>query len=80
MGTLSSWVDDQGFPYEVWRDDDKALALYYQAIDDVDQARPDRVTRLLDADGDLLLAYPNVRVATHPSKVLEDCQALFGTD
>lgn len=34
---------------------------------------------LLDAEGDLLLAYTeSINVGTHPGQVLEDCEKLFG--
>ena len=39
-----------------------------------------RVTRLLGADGALLLEYGVGLVLTHPSHVLEDCQKLFGQE
>jgi peroxiredoxin len=72
-----SWVVDQEFQYEVWRDDDVTLAVTYGSVDNAFAFIPGRVTVLLDAQGDLLLEYPTVDVNAHPQEVLEDCQLLF---
>lgn len=74
----NSWAEDEGFSFELWTDDDKTLALTYGAIEDSSAPWADRVTRILDADGVLLVEYDKVSVGTHPAKVLEDCQLLFG--
>jgi peroxiredoxin len=40
---------------------------------------PQRITKILDANGDLVLEYvTDVGPGTHPQKVLEDCRLLFG--
>ena len=62
----------------MWDDDEKTLAVTYGAAADTHQARPDRVTAILDADGVLVDYYPVVHVSSHAESVLEDCQALFG--
>ena len=72
-----AWVIDQEFQYEVWRDDDKTLALTYGSVDSPSAFAPGRVTVILDAPGDLLLEYTSVNVNVHPQQVLEDCQVLF---
>ena len=72
-----AWVIDQGFQYEVWRDDDKTLAVTYGAVGSVFEFIPGRITVLLDADGSLLLEYPSVDIDVHPQQVLEDCELLF---
>ena len=77
--TNQSWAEDEGFEYEVWSDDDKTLALYYGAAESSSDWFPSRVTKLLDANGTLILEYvDSVNVGTHPAQVLEDCQAIFG--
>lgn len=73
-----SWAEDEGFEFELWSDDDKTLALYYGAASSSSQAWADRLTRILDSDGTLVLEYDYVSVGVHPELVLEDCQALFG--
>ncbi len=69
------WIQDQGYQYEFWTDTNRELALYYGAVEKVTDFVPARVTRILDAEGVLVLEYA---VGTHPLEVLADCQALFG--
>jgi len=79
VDSLSSWAEDEGFEYELWLDDDRTLAMYYGAATSSSWV-PDRMTVLLDGDGNQLLEY-EVGVfgfGTHPSEVLEDCEAIFG--
>ena len=67
------------FTFELWTDGDRQLATYYEAVDSPIQAKPDRVTKVLDANGTLVLEYvEDVVVGTHPGLVLADCEALFG--
>ncbi|MDP6943143.1 MAG: redoxin domain-containing protein, partial [Myxococcota bacterium] len=72
-----AWVVDQEFQYEVWRDDDKTLAVTYGSVDNASAFIPGRVTVILDADGTLMLEYTSVNVDVHPQQVLEDCQLVF---
>ena len=74
----SAWINDQGYQYEIWTDDNRELALYYGAADSTNAFYPDRITRLLDANGNLLLEYNNATASANPNEVLEDCQAIFG--
>jgi peroxiredoxin Q/BCP len=77
--TNMSWVEDQSYEFEIWTDDERALALYYGAIDDAEDLAPKRHTKILDASGTLVLEYvDSVGPDAHPQQVLEDCQALFG--
>jgi len=66
------------FAYELWSDVDRELALYYGAATSETQTYASRVTRLLDAEGDLVLEYAVTNPAGHPQQVLEDCEILFG--
>lgn len=77
MTTIANWVASEGFQYEVWKDDDGQLGQYYGAMTGP-TGSPARITKVLDADGTLILEYPQVNVGTHPQNVLEDMQALFG--
>ena len=73
-----SWALDEGFEFDVWTDDDKALAVYYGAAKTENASYPDRVTFLRDAEGTVLLEYTDsINVGTHPGQVLEDCEKLF---
>jgi peroxiredoxin len=75
----ATWAADEGFPYELWTDDDGTLGRTYGALDGRSDRSVSRVTALLDADGALLLSYTdNVVIGTHPGQVLADCEALFG--
>lgn len=73
------WADDEGFEFELWSDEERALAVYYGAASSTSATWADRITVLMDEDGDVVLEYrENVNVGTHPAQVLEDCQTLFG--
>lgn len=78
--TMAEWVAEESFQYDVWTDSAaRTLALHYGAADSATALFPERITMLLDRNGDLLLKYTDdIRVGTHPDQVLEDCQALFG--
>ena len=72
------WAQDEGFAFELWTDSDKTLALYYGSIEQENSWLPGRVTRVLDAEGTLVLEYDDVSISQGPQDVLEDCQVLFG--
>lgn len=72
------WAEEENFPFELWTDDDKVLALTYGSVDSASAGAAGRVTVLLDSDGSWLLNYDPVNPITSPQDVLEDCQALFG--
>ena len=74
----NDWVNSEGFQYEIWTDDNKELAIYYGAADDASAWVPDRVTRLLDANGELMLEYNAVDFNSSPAEILADCQLIFG--
>ncbi len=79
-GANQSWAEDEGFEFEIWSDDDKDLALYYGAARSVWTLAPDRVTKVFDASGTLVLEYiDRIDVGTHPAQVLEDVTLLFGS-
>jgi peroxiredoxin len=73
-----AWVEEQAFPYEVWTDVDRTLSLHYGAAEAKDDIAPKRVTKVLDAEGVLVLEYLEVDVGAHPKEVLDDCTLLFG--
>ena len=53
--------------------------MTYGAAEDAGAWLPERVSVILDADGNLLLEYmDNVSTGTHPTNVLADCEILFG--
>lgn len=74
-----AWAEEEAFLYELWTDDDKVLGVTYGALEGERDNSVDRVTMLLDAEGDLILTYTEaINVGTHPADVLEDCEAIFG--
>ena len=73
------WYIDKEFRFELWSDTDKTLALFYGAAESASQGYPSRVTKILDAEGNLLVTYDDANFATNPFNVLEDCQYLFGS-
>jgi peroxiredoxin len=70
-----SWKQSQSFEFELWSDDNKTLAGYYGAGTGT---YANRVTKLLDDQGVLILEYNTVNPASHPADVLSDCEAIFG--
>lgn len=76
--TTMKWVENQQFPFEVWTDTDRALALAYGAAAGPEDARPKRISVLLDAQGELLRTYGDVSVQAHPADVLEDVTRIYG--
>ena len=70
-------MDDQEYQYEVWQDLNKTLAIYYGAAADEGAVFPDRITVILDENGNVLLEYIMPDVQSHPGKVLADCHQLF---
>jgi peroxiredoxin len=73
-----SWAEGEGFTFELWTDSDRTLALYYGAASSEDQLYAERLTKILDAEGTLVLEYSVTSIPSHPANVLEDCIALFG--
>ena len=78
LETNHAWAVDQGFQYEIWRDEDRALAEYYGASNGPDNPYPKRRTKVLDAEGNLILEYNDkIIVGAHPSEVLQDVRVLL---
>ena len=74
--TLRNWADDQGTstnsgmtPTRIWRS---------IAGPDHRSWFPDRITVLLDGEGNQLLTYNGGASRSHAQDVLEDAQAIFG--
>jgi peroxiredoxin len=74
----NQWYVDKEFQFELWSDTNKELALFYGAVESSSQGYPNRVTKILDDEGNLLVTYDDANFATNPFNVLEDCQYLFG--
>lgn len=77
--TNLAWAQEEGFDFELWTDTDRTLALTYGAATSASQSYANRITVLLDASGDVQLQYlDHISVGTHPQRVYEDCQQLYG--
>ena len=77
--TLQSWAEDEGYEYEMWTDDDRSIGIHYGATT-ASSFFYDRITVLLDAEGNQLLTYDVglLGIGPHPASVLEDVQAIYG--
>ncbi len=73
-----AWAEEEGFTFDLWTDDERALGRAYGALDSATDRSVARLTVLLDSEGNLLLTYPVVAVGTHPGQVLSDCAAILG--
>lgn len=77
LQTNQEWAKRLEFPYEIWRDDDRSLATYYDSVDGPDAKYPKRRTRVLNAEGKVVLEYNDkIIVGAHPADVLEDVKML----
>ena len=71
--------DNNEFPYPLWTDTEKELALHYGAATSKMAIWAKRRTILLGPQGQWLLYYdPTSKLAEHPGQVLEDCAKIFG--
>jgi peroxiredoxin Q/BCP len=59
------------FPYDLLCDIDRSMSLDYGAVDSAD-ARPKRISYLIDGQGRIKKAYATVTPADHPDQVLAD--------
>ena len=79
VAQLQSWAEQESFQFELWSDTNKSLALHYGAASSPNAWVADRISVLLDRNGEVLLTYmDNVSVGAHPKEVLDDCRILFG--
>lgn len=74
------WAADHEVRYEVWSDSEQVLAAHYDVLTEWDDS-PLRHAWILDAEGQALIFHAGaVSVGADPQGVLEDCQALFGSE
>jgi peroxiredoxin len=75
----AEWAAEEGFPFELWRDDDATLGVTYGALTSTTDRSVSRITVILDESGTLVLEYlEDIQVGAHPGEVLDDCSLLFG--
>ena len=76
--STARWVKEEQFPFEVWTDTHKTLAVALGAANGPSTWIPARVSVLLDAEARVVLEYPDVKIGAHPAEVLEDARKIFG--
>ena len=74
------WCLADGLPFELWEDTDRALSMAWGAIDSPEQAQPDRMAALVDAEGVWTLWWPEQAAGegVSPNDVLADLYLLYG--
>lgn len=69
------------FDFALWSDLGRELGMAYGAATSPDEAFADRITVILDEQGELVLFYPasdvNFTLVKHPGRVLADLQKLL---
>jgi len=61
-----------GFPFALLCDTDRTLSMAFGACDDPKAGYAKRISYLIDEQGRVMKAYPNVKPADHPEEVLRD--------
>ena len=75
----AAFKEGQSFPFDLFSDVGKELALYYGAADSVNAFFAKRVTVILDPAGTWILAYPKISgsLYKHAQVVLDDLALLL---
>ena len=60
------------FNFPLLCDTDRAVGLIYGACDSADAQYANRISFLIDGEGKIVKAYPNVDASKHPEEVLKD--------
>ncbi len=69
----------EGFPFELWTDTYRTLALYYGAVLDHADPQPERFGFLLGKDGAVMLEYrDSPETGPGAADLLHDVQTVFG--
>ncbi len=77
-GTNAAWAVQEGYPFELWTDHTRALALAYGAVDAADEESPLRHALVLDAEGRAVLFFAGaVSVGPYAEDVLHDAERWF---
>jgi peroxiredoxin Q/BCP len=60
------------FNFPLLSDTDRSIGMAYRACEKPDAKYAKRVSYLIDGEGKITKAYPNVDAAKHPEEVLKD--------
>jgi peroxiredoxin Q/BCP len=74
-----AFADKFEYPFPLLCDTERRAGMAYGACDAPDAGYARRVSFLIDENGVILRAYPNVKAAEHPAEVLKDLDAMQGT-
>jgi len=78
--TNRSWAEKNDLPFKLLSDRDKILAKQVGAARAMIPVAK-RISYLVDAEGNVLIAYPDVKPGSHAAQVLVDLDRLgIGTD
>lgn len=67
-----------GYPFRLLCDSDRKLGLAYGACSDAKARYASRISYLIDEDGKIAKAYPQVNPRDHPALVLADMVDMTG--
>ena len=74
-GTNKKWADKNDLPFKLLSDQEKTLAKQVGAARSMIPL-PKRISYLIGADGNVLVAYPDVKPGEHAQEVLADLERL----
>jgi len=74
-----AFADKFSYPFPLLSDTERKIGMAYGACDAPDAGYARRVSFLIDEEGVILRAYPNVKAAEHPAEVLGDLDAMHET-
>lgn len=66
------------FPFLLLSDEAREMGVAYGAAADTSSKTAKRISYLIDPDGKVAVAYPQVSPAQHPGQVLEDLAERLG--
>lgn len=69
---LEGFAGKHGLAFPLASDQDRAVCRAYGVLKENESLSADRATVVLDGDGTIVLAYPNVKAEGDAVKVLED--------
>lgn len=77
-----AFAEDQGFPYQLLSDVDRAVGAAYEVVREPDEQYaelPKRISYLIDPEGTIRAAYEVTDVGGHAEAVLADLDRLRAT-
>ena len=73
----AAWKESKSFSFELWTDQDATLAMHLGAADTPEDRVVRRLTRVFDAEGNVILEYRvGLNASAHTKDVFEDVKRL----